>query len=269
MSTHTMNVQNIPVAKISDNPTNARQSFDTESIEALADDIKINGLLNPLTVMPGEGGRYVIKTGSRRFRAVKLLGWTEVPANIRGADGANPDLISLAENEDRQALSPYEAACAYKRVQDAYKLTGAAIAKAIGKNKNTVNNRIRLLEGLAPKLLAAWKGDGFDDEGNRKRHPLATENNLMQFVTIKDPKEQTKAWEKFVSGDSDEDEDDEGGESAPKRGGPKAPSAKKQAQTLLAILAKMPDKERDKVPALAAVKYVLGQQKTVPGLKLS
>ena len=141
-------VQTIPLENIRPNPFQPRKEFQPGELDELADSIRENGLIQPLMVRPSPGGRgrWELVAGERRFRAVTQLGWTEVPALVREVDDQTLLVLALVENLQREALGPLEEAEGYRVLTDSFGLTQGEIAKAVGKDRSTVANTLRLLQ---------------------------------------------------------------------------------------------------------------------------
>lgn len=105
-------VVSIPVGNIDADPAQPRKEFDQGAIEELAQSIRKNGLLQPITVTQNGGGRYVIVAGERRFRAVQTLGQDTVDCLVYAGDRALE--LQLVENLNREDLNPMEVADAYQ-----------------------------------------------------------------------------------------------------------------------------------------------------------
>ncbi len=143
----------IPLERIQPNPFQPRKEFPPEELEELARSIKDNGLLQPLVVRPapGQNQAWQLVAGERRLRAVTQLGWTEVPAWVREVDDQTLLVLALVENLQREALSPLEEAEGYRILADSFDLTQGEIAQAVGKDRSTVANTLRLLH-LPPSV---------------------------------------------------------------------------------------------------------------------
>lgn len=144
----------IPLSNIEVNPFQPRSTFDNESLEELADSIRIHGVIQPITVRKIEGNKYQLIAGERRLRASKLAGRTDIPAYIRLASDQESIEIALIENIQREDLNPLEIAINYKRLMDECDLTQDKLSERLGKNRSTVTNFIRLLK-LPPDIQAA------------------------------------------------------------------------------------------------------------------
>jgi ParB family transcriptional regulator, chromosome partitioning protein len=153
------NVRSVPVGRIRPNPFQPRKEFPPEELEELARSIRDNGLLQPLLVRPapGQAEDWELVAGERRLRAVASLGWSEVPVWVREVDDQTLLVLALVENLQREALGPLEEAEGYRVLSESFGLTQSEIAGAIGRDRSTVANTLRLLQ-LPPsvrKLVAS------------------------------------------------------------------------------------------------------------------
>ena len=123
-----------------------RKYFDKEALEALAESIKENGLLQPILVREYGAGRYQIIAGERRFRACKLAELSEIPAIVLDKDDKAAAQIALIENIQREDLNPLEEALAYKALKEEYDMTQEELSFKIGKSRSAIANSIRLLD---------------------------------------------------------------------------------------------------------------------------
>lgn len=139
-------VPTLPVRTISPNPFQPRKEFRSGELAELGASIQASGLLQPLLVRKAASGAgYELVAGERRLRAVKQLGWTEVPAQVREVDDDTLLVLALVENIQRQELGPLEEAQGYGTLRDKFGLTQEQIAKAVGKSRSAVANTLRLL----------------------------------------------------------------------------------------------------------------------------
>jgi ParB family transcriptional regulator, chromosome partitioning protein len=151
-------VRRLPIADIQANPFQPRKTFDPAEIEELAASLKASGLLQPITVRPasrpgesvGRGFRYELLVGERRMRAAAHLGWTDIPAIVRDVDDRTALTLALVENLQRSDLNPIEEAEGYAQLIQAFSLTQQEVADAVGKDRSTVANTLRLLSLPAP-----------------------------------------------------------------------------------------------------------------------
>ena len=139
-------MQALPISEIRPNPYQPRRQFGAEELAELEASLGSSGLLQPITVRPADGGRgYELIAGERRLRAATNLGWTEIPAAIKEVDDRTLLTLALVENLQRADLNPIEEAEGYKRLIDEFELTQQQVADAVGKERTTVNNLLRLL----------------------------------------------------------------------------------------------------------------------------
>ena len=110
----------LPISQVEPGLKQPRKRFDQESLQDLADSIRIHGVIQPLTVRRLSSGYYQIIAGERRWRAAKLAGLTEVPAVIIEADDRKVMELGLIENLQREDLNPIEEANGYKVLLDEY-----------------------------------------------------------------------------------------------------------------------------------------------------
>lgn len=142
-------VRGLPLAKVFPNPFQPRREFKEEELADLRRSIEVNGLLQPVLVRssPGaEGERYELVAGERRLRAVTDLGWVEIPAVVRDVDDRTLLVLALVENIQREALSPLEEAEGFRLLVDEFGLTQEEIGQAVGRERSTVANTLRLLK---------------------------------------------------------------------------------------------------------------------------
>jgi ParB family transcriptional regulator, chromosome partitioning protein len=126
------------------NPFQPRSAMDEGRIDELARSIRVNGIIQPIVVRKVDGG-YEIIAGERRWRASQRAGLLKVPIVIR--DTPNEQLLAAAliENLQREDLNPMEEAHAYRRLVDEFHLTQEQIADAVGKDRSSIANIVRLL----------------------------------------------------------------------------------------------------------------------------
>lgn len=143
--------QLIPISQIAPNADQPRKTFNTETIEELANSIREKGVLQPVIVKKKSDGTFKLVCGERRFRAATLCGLTEVPAIIK--DIAAEDFLewALIENIQREDLNPIEEAEAYQKLVEERMISQEEVAKRVGKNRVTVTNTLRLLR-LPPEV---------------------------------------------------------------------------------------------------------------------
>jgi ParB family transcriptional regulator, chromosome partitioning protein len=121
-----------------------RGTMDDDRIEELARSIRSNGIIQPIVVRKVEGG-YEIIAGERRWRAAQRAGLLKVPVVVRDIPEDRLLAVALIENIQREDLNPIEEAVAYRRLSDEYRLTQEQIAEAVGKDRSSIANYVRLL----------------------------------------------------------------------------------------------------------------------------
>ncbi|GAB4206772.1 MAG: ParB/RepB/Spo0J family partition protein [Bacteroidia bacterium] len=140
----------IPLSAIETNPFQPRNEFEEIALDELAQSIKENGIIQPITVRKLGYDKYQIISGERRFRAAQLAGLKEIPAYIRVANDQQMLELALIENIQREDLNPIEIALSYQRLIEECKLTQEELSKKVGKQRSTVTNYLRLLKLPAP-----------------------------------------------------------------------------------------------------------------------
>lgn len=139
----------IPNEKIFPNPNQPRRVFDQGELVNLAISIRMNGILQPITVREVEKG-YELVSGERRLRASRLAGMMMVPCIVIDVNSMKSAIFSLIENLQRQNLGYFEEALAIERLMSEYGLSQEEAAKRLGKAPSTVSNKLRLLSLSKP-----------------------------------------------------------------------------------------------------------------------
>lgn len=153
------NIRILPLSSLRPNPDQPRKRFSEESIDELADSIRRHGLLQPLIVESAGPGDYIIVAGERRFRAAGRAGLSEIPAIVKTLSNDKRLQVSLIENIQREDLNPMEEAEAYKSLMDLAGYTQEQVAEAVGKNRSTVANALRLTRLSAAMQDAVRSGE--------------------------------------------------------------------------------------------------------------
>ena len=143
-------VSRVLTSRITPNPFQPRREFTPEQLAELEESIRQNGLLQPLVVRRAkegapEGAEWELVAGERRWRAIRRLGWAEVPVVVREVDDRAMLVLAIVENVQRAELSPLEEAAAYRRLMDEFGFTQAEVAESVGRERSTVANLLRLL----------------------------------------------------------------------------------------------------------------------------
>jgi ParB family transcriptional regulator, chromosome partitioning protein len=133
------------VGDIDPNPDQPRRTFSEESIAQLAQSIREQGLLQPILVVPMNGGRYRIVAGERRWRAARMAGLDTVPCMIREMDVPTQMEIALVENLQREDLNPIEVAQGIQTLMRQCGYTQETVAARLCKSRPAVANLLRLL----------------------------------------------------------------------------------------------------------------------------
>ncbi|HAA15465.1 MAG TPA: chromosome partitioning protein ParB [Cytophagales bacterium] len=149
-------INEIPVAAIEVNPFQPRTHFDKVALDELAESIKVQGIIQPITVRKLEEGQYQLISGERRLQASKLAGLENVPAYIRTANDQQMLEMALIENIQRENLNAIEVALSYQRLLTECNLKQEQLGDRVGKNRTTVNNYLRLLK-LPPDIQVALR----------------------------------------------------------------------------------------------------------------
>ena len=100
----------VPLAYIEANPFQPRTTFDQEALEELADSIRAQGIIQPITVRRLNDTSFQLISGERRFRASQLVGLTHIPAYVRTANDEQMLEMAIIENIQREQLNPIEEA---------------------------------------------------------------------------------------------------------------------------------------------------------------
>ncbi len=169
-------VTNVKITMIEPNKNQPRKTFNEDSLQELADSIKLHGVIEPLIVQDRKD-HYEIIAGERRWRASKKAGLKEVPVIIKNYTEKEIVEISLIENIQREDLNPIEEALAYKALLEEFNLKQDEVAERVSKSRAAVTNSLRLL-----KLCDAVQQMVIDD--------MLSTGHARALITIEDPEEQ-------------------------------------------------------------------------------
>jgi ParB family chromosome partitioning protein len=175
----------VDIDRLAPNEFQPRGRLDPPRLEELARSIKSNGVIQPI-VARKVGDRFHIIAGERRWRAAKIAGLLRVPVVVRDvAAGQERSLLEMAliENIQRENLNPIEEALAYRRLSDEFRLKQEDIAAAVGKDRATVANLVRLLK--LPEEVRAQVASGALSVGHA-RALLALPSEADQRRTARD-----------------------------------------------------------------------------------
>lgn len=178
--------QEIPTSKIIPNRYQPRYTFTEEEILELAQSIKENGLIQPVSVRKLPDGNYEIISGERRFRAMRHLGYENIPVLIKDIDTEKQMLVmAMIENLQRQNLNPVEEALGYKQLIEQYNITQDETATVMGKSRVYITNMLRLLK-LEEPILDALKSNAI------------TAGHGKALLTIEEPNERMKLFHAII-----------------------------------------------------------------------
>lgn len=147
-------IAEIPIDQIEANPFQPRTEFEEETLKELAESIKAQGIIQPITVRKLGYDKYQLISGERRLRASRMAGLEKIPAYIRIADDEQMLEMALIENIHRDDLNPIEIAMSYQRLIDEIGISPNDLAEKVGKNRSSVVNYLRLLK-LPPEVQVA------------------------------------------------------------------------------------------------------------------
>ena len=159
-------ISSLPIASIEVNPFNPRTTFEKESLDELAQSIRIHGIIQPLTVRKLGRDKYQLISGERRFRASQLAGLSEVPAYIRVANDQTMLEMALVENIQRENLNAIEVGLSYERLIEECNLTQDQLSQKISKSRSSITNHLRLLK--LPVPIQAGVRDGAISMGHAR-----------------------------------------------------------------------------------------------------
>jgi len=147
-------INEIKIAEIEVNPFQPRTDFDEQALAELADSIKLQGLIQPITVRRVNAHKYQLISGERRLRASKIAGLTLIPAYVRTANDQQMLEMALIENIQRENLNAIEVALSFQRMIEECSLKQEELGERVSKNRSTVTNYLRLLK-LPPGIQAS------------------------------------------------------------------------------------------------------------------
>lgn len=176
----TAKVVMIDTSEIYPNHAQPRKDFDPNELISLAQSIKENGILQPLTIRRKETKSYELIAGERRLRASKIAGLREVPCIIVDATAQKSAILAILENIQREDLNYFEEAEGISKLIDEWGVTQEEAAKKLGKSQSTIANKLRILRLSNEEkemLLAA----------------NLTERHARALIRIEDKKKRTNA----------------------------------------------------------------------------
>lgn len=147
-------ISTVPLAKVTSNPYQPRKEFDETALEELAQSIRQQGVITPITVRLMPDGSYQLIAGERRTKAAQRAGLKEIPAYIRTATDNQMMEMALVENIQRADLNAMEVALAYRSLIEECRLTHEELSEKVGKDRSTITNYLRLLNLPSETQLA-------------------------------------------------------------------------------------------------------------------
>jgi ParB family chromosome partitioning protein len=178
-------IYEIDLSEIQVNPYQPRIHFDKDALNELAESIRVQGIIQPVTVRKLADREYQLISGERRFQASKIAGLDRIPAYIRTANDQQMLEMALIENIQRENLNALEIAHSYQRLLTECDLKQEQLGDRVGKNRTTVNNYLRLLK-LPPDIQA-----GIRDQKISMGHARA-------LINIEDVEKQLAIYNKIL-----------------------------------------------------------------------
>ncbi len=186
----------IPNEIIYPNPNQPRRNFNQEELVNLAISIRINGILQPITVRETENG-YEVVSGERRLRASRLAGMLNVPCIVIEANNFKSAVYALIENLQRQNLGYFEEAVAIEKLMYDFGLSQDEVAKQLGKAPSTVSNKLRLLS-LPVKIREILCESGLSERHARALLRLPEDKLLPTLEKIIEKKLNVTQTEEYI-----------------------------------------------------------------------
>ena len=191
-------LQRIPLARIRPNPFQPRREFDPSQLAELESSIKASGLLQPITVRR-KGELFELVAGERRFRAVTNLQWKDIPAVVRDFDDQTLLVLALVENLQRADLNPLEEAKGYERLLGEFSLTHQQVADAVGKDRSTITNLLRVLtlpqsvqQALAEGKLSAGHARALVGLGDAEAATVLANDIISRGLSVRQTEERVR-----------------------------------------------------------------------------
>ena len=205
-------IAEIDINLIETNPFQPRTEFDENALQELAQSIKEQGVIQPVTVRKLGYNKYQLISGERRLRASKLAGLKTVPVYIRVANDEQMLELALIENIHRENLNAIEVAISYQRLIDECNMTQEEVSEKVGKSRSAVANFLRLLKLPAEVQIAIRDGH-------------ITMGHARALINVTDKEQQLKLLQQIIEGEMNVRQTEELAEKA------KNPEAKERKQT--------------------------------------
>ena len=205
-------IAEIDINLIETNPFQPRTEFDETALKELAQSIKEQGVVQPVTVRKLGYNKYQLISGERRLRASKMAGLAKIPVFIRVANDEQMLELALIENIHRENLNAIEVAISYQRLIDECNMTQEEVSDKVGKSRSAVANFLRLLKLPAEVQIAIRDGH-------------ITMGHARALINITDKEQQLKLLQQIIEGELNVRQTEELAEKA------KNPEAKERKQT--------------------------------------
>jgi ParB family chromosome partitioning protein len=171
-------LRQIPVDLLQRGQYQPRSDMRQDTLEDLANSIRVQGVVQPIVARPIGGNRYEIVAGERRWRAAQMAGLEEIPAVVKDVPDEAAIAMALIENIQRENLNPLEESRALDRLIREFDLTHAEAAKAVGRSRAAVSNLLRL-QDLSDKVKSMLESR--DLEMGHARALLGITNAVQQL----------------------------------------------------------------------------------------
>jgi ParB family chromosome partitioning protein len=205
-------IAEIDINLIETNPFQPRTEFDETALKELAQSIKEQGVIQPVTVRKLGYNKYQLISGERRLRATKLAGLDKIPVFIRVANDEQMLELALIENIHRENLNAIEVAISYQRLIDECNMTQEEVSDKVGKSRSAVANFLRLLKLPAEVQIAIRDGH-------------ITMGHARALINISDKEQQLKLLQQIIEDEMNVRQTEELAEKA------KNPGLKEKKQT--------------------------------------
>uniref|UniRef100_E6QUQ3 ParB-like partition protein n=1 Tax=mine drainage metagenome TaxID=410659 RepID=E6QUQ3_9ZZZZ len=189
-------LQTVAVTQLSPGKYQPRTHMDQESLNALADSIRHQGIMQPILVRVLQADQFEIIAGERRWRAATIAGLTEVPVLVKTVVDEAVLAMALIENIQREDLNPLEEANGLQRLIDEFGMTHQSAAEAVGRSRSAVSNLLRLLQ--LPQTVQQLMMAGQIDMGHARAMlalPVSTQIAVAEQVAQRQMSvRETECW---------------------------------------------------------------------------
>ena len=171
----------LDINKIEPNKNQPRKNFNSETLEILAESIRVNGIIQPILVREIDEGKYQIVAGERRYKAAKMAGLGEVPVIVKEIEDYKVTELALIENLQREDLNPIEEATSFLMLVEKYGLTQDEVSKKVGRSRSAITNSIRLLN-LPKEVIKEIEGGRLSSGQARALLSIKDEEELKDMA---------------------------------------------------------------------------------------